>query len=233
MNFFNQMMGKSSTSEADEVSLLADWKSYSTNTPDVESGAGPSTSDTLFKHVDSARNITTDLFRTSYTAVSEGANSAVAGLPTAETFSVPTSTQLIYFFCFLAGGGVFLMLAFTIFLPIIILSPSKFAMSFTLGCLLIMTAFTMLKGWKQQMKHMMTRERLPFSAGYIGSIIATLYAALIMHSYLLSLLCSGLQVVALLYYMMSYFPGGTQGVKFMLGLFSNAVTRGLTSCFGK
>jgi hypothetical protein len=30
-------------------------------------------------------------------------------------------------------------------------------------------------------------------AAYIGSVVATLYAAVIMHSYLLSLLCSGLQ----------------------------------------
>ena len=36
-----------------------------------------------------------------------------------------------------------------------------------------------------------------------------------------------LQVVSLLYYLMSYFPGGTQGVKFMLGLFWQA----LQSCF--
>lgn len=32
-----------------------------------------------------------------------------------------------------------------------------------------------------------------------------------------------LQVVALLYYVMSYFPGGAQGVKFMLSMFYNAV----------
>lgn len=31
-------------------------------------------------------------------------------------------------------------------------------------------------------------------AGYIGSVLATLYAALFMRSYILSLLCSGLQV---------------------------------------
>ena len=69
----------------------------------------------------------------------------------------------------------------------------------------------------------------PFSAAaaYLGSIGATLYAALIMKSYILSLVCSGLQVVALLYYVLSYFPGGAQGVKFMLNMFVSAVT----SCF--
>lgn len=75
--------------------------------------------------------------------------------------------QLAYFFSFLAAGGVFLMLSFTIFLPTIIIAPSKFAMAFTLGCLLVMTAFSALRGWKQQFQHMMSKERLPFSAcGY-------------------------------------------------------------------
>lgn len=36
------------------------------------------------------------------------------------------------------------------------------------------------------------------------------------------------QVVALLYYLMSYFPGGTHGVKFMLNMFYQAVL----GCFG-
>ena len=79
-----------------------------------------------------------------------------------------------------------------------------------------------------QMAHMLSRERLPFSAAYFGSIVATLWAALVMKSYILSLVCSGLQVVALLYYILSYFPGGAQGVKFMLTMFVNAIT----SCFG-
>lgn len=34
----------------------------------------------------------------------------------------------------------------------------------------------------------------PSLSGYIASVLATLYAALVMRSYLLSLLCSGLQV---------------------------------------
>lgn len=84
-----------------------------------------------------------------------------------------------------------------------------------------------LRGWRQQVSAMMSAERLPFSAAYLGSIVATLYAALVMRSYLLSLVCSGLQVVALLYYLLSYFPGGTTGVRFVLGLFGQAVM----SCF--
>lgn len=71
----------------------------------------------------------------------------------------------MYFFALLAGGIVFLLLAFLFFLPVIILSPSKFALSFTLGCMLILAGFAQLRGWQQQLKHMLSRERLPFSSG--------------------------------------------------------------------
>jgi hypothetical protein len=71
----------------------------------------------------------------------------------------------MYFFSFVAAGAVFLALAFMLFLPIIIVAPSKFALSFTVGCMLIMAGFGQLRGWKQQLSHMMSQERLPVSAG--------------------------------------------------------------------
>lgn len=37
------------------------------------------------------------------------------------------------------------------------------------------------------------------------------------------------QVVALLYYLTSYFPGGAQGMKFMLSMFSTAIVNGASS----
>lgn len=82
--------------------------------------------------------------------------------------SIPSSQQLVYFFSFLAAGAVFLTLAFLLFLPVIILSPSKFALSFTLGCLCIMAGFIQLRGWKQQLQHMMSADRLPYSLGGCG-----------------------------------------------------------------
>mmetsp|Transcript_30621 Transcript_30621/g.78163 ORF Transcript_30621/g.78163 Transcript_30621/m.78163 type:complete len:238 (-) Transcript_30621:330-1043(-) len=223
-NLFGGAKTAASSSQAEQQSLLGDWNSYN-QAKDVE--AGPSTSDTLFQNVEKAGTSVSGFFKDSLTNISKGASTAVAALPSTETLSIPSTQQLAYFFAFLAGGGVMLALAFLFFLPVIILSPSKFALSFTLGCVLIMAGFAQLRGWKQQLGHMMTRERLPFSVAYLGSIGATLYAALIMHSYLLSLLCSGLQVVTLLYYLMSYFPGGTSGVRFVLGLFGQAAM----SCF--
>ena len=83
----------------------------------------------------------------------------------AASVQMPNMQQFTYFFAFLIAGLIFLVIAFSLFLPIIILAPNKFAISFTIASAFIMAALTALKGWRQQLQHMMTQERLPFTAG--------------------------------------------------------------------
>lgn len=226
----------SSSGTGQPPTLLSDWTSYSSGAAagprDVEAGAaGAAPSSTLFQSAGAAGTSVAGFFQDSLKTVSTNVTSGVSAVASGEAFSIPSGMQLAYFFAFLAGGGVFLLMSFMIFLPVIILSPSKFALSFTLGSLCIMAGFMQLRGWRQQMQHMLSQDRLPYSAAYVGSVFATLYAALMMHSYLLSLVCSGLQVVALLYYLMSYFPGGAQGVKFMLSMAYTAMLKCFASAY--
>lgn len=132
------------------------------------------------------------------------------------------------FVALMGGGAFFLFMAVFLFLPVIILAPSKFALSFTIGCCLVLSAFAALKGWRRQAQQMLAKERLPFTAGYLGSIGLTLYASVVLKSYLLSLLASGLQIVALMYYLAAFYPGGTDSVKWILSWVGSAVS----SCFG-
>ena len=62
---------------------------------------------------------------------------------------------------------------------------------------------------------------------------ATLYAALGMHSYILTVVFCGAQMVALLYYTLSYFPGGVHGLKYVLYSFQSAMMRCFLSIVGK
>jgi Got1/Sft2-like family len=79
--------------------------------------------------------------------------------------------------------------------------------------------------------------RLPIHiAGYVGSLLATLYASLFMHSYVLSLLCCVAQVGTLVYYVASFFPGGASGAQYVIGSMgrgglsvAGAVARGIFS----
>jgi hypothetical protein len=76
-----------------------------------------------------------------------------------------------------------------------------------------MGAVGALRGWAAQVTHMMAQERVVVSLAYVGSLLATLYSALAMHSYLLTVFTSLAQLVALLYYQVSYFPMGAQGLR--------------------
>ena len=78
---------------------------------------------------------------------------------------MPGTTQWVYFAALAGTGVLFLLLAFFIFLPMIILAPSKFAITFSLGSALIIASLGALKGWREMFGHMASKERLPFTAG--------------------------------------------------------------------
>ncbi|OBZ74919.1 Protein transport protein SFT2 [Grifola frondosa] len=90
----------------------------------------------------------------------------------------------------------------------------KFALAFSLGSLLVMFGFSVLIGPINHIKHLVTKERLPFSVAYLASLGLTLYFALGAHSYIGSLIGAIIQIVALASYVLAYFPGGTQTLRF-------------------
>ncbi|KAJ1911150.1 protein transport protein sft2 [Tieghemiomyces parasiticus] len=117
-----------------------------------------------------------------------------------------------FFFCALTGVFCFLLAFFT--LPMLVLAPQKFATAFTLGSLLLMLSLAFLKGLKTHFYHLISVARLPFTISYVGSMILTLYFSVGRQSYLGTLISSILQLVALVWYFVSYFPGGTNSLRF-------------------
>ncbi|THG10250.1 hypothetical protein TEA_003652 [Camellia sinensis var. sinensis] len=195
--------------------------------------------------------------------VSKGVREIPGNLQSA-TSNLPSGKSLMYFGILLATGVFFVFIAFTMFLPVIVLLPQKFALCFTLGCCLIIGSFFALKGPKNQFLHMSSKERLPFTLGFVGTMVGTIYVSMVLHSYILSVLFSVLQrlpftlgfvgtmvgtiyvsmvlhsyilsvlfsvlqVLALAYYAVSYFPGGSVGMKFML----SGITSSIMKCFGR
>lgn len=118
-----------------------------------------------------------------------------------------------YFFAGAAIGVGLISLAF-MFLPMIVFAPQKFALLFTLGSLSFMGSFSALRGHVAFGRHLMSRERLPFSATYVLSMVGTLWAALVYRSYILTVIFSGVQVAALSWFLLSYIPGGKKALGF-------------------
>ncbi len=117
-----------------------------------------------------------------------------------------------HFIALLLLSGLMFVLAGA-FLPLVLLRPQKFCLFFSLGSILSMASFAVLRGPIEQLKHMFSLQRLPFTSTYIGSLVLTLYAAFVMQSYLLVLLFMALQAGALGWYLLSYIPGGAPILK--------------------
>ncbi len=149
-----------------------------------------------------------------------------------------TQERLLTFFMLAFAAATLLLLAFFVGLPAAPLAPAKFAIPFTMGSLFNLGALAALRGVRGQLSHMAAPERLPLSAVYVGSMLATLWATFVMHSYILCVLASLIQLTALLWYSLSYFPGGMAGAK-LISMSAGRVLRpalgacagGLGSCF--
>ncbi|KAJ7830503.1 ER-to-golgi vesicle protein transport Sft2 [Mycena olivaceomarginata] len=125
-------------------------------------------------------------------------------------FALSRWERLLGFGGCLVGAAVCFFVAFMT-LPFFILPgrPRKFALSFSLGSLLVMFGFSVLIGPINHLKHLVTAERLPFTLVYFSSLGLTLYFALGLHSQLGSIVASVVQILALVSYVLAYFPGGS------------------------
>ncbi|KAF8584434.1 SFT2-domain-containing protein [Ramaria rubella] len=128
-------------------------------------------------------------------------------------FALSRWERLLGFGACLLGAAACFLVAF-ISLPLLALRPSKFALAFSLGSLLVMFGFAILSGPIAHLKHLCSKERLPFTFAYFGSLALTLYFAIGLKSYLGSLIGGIVQVIALLSYVLAYFPGGTSTLRF-------------------
>ncbi|KAG2178450.1 hypothetical protein INT44_001602 [Umbelopsis vinacea] len=115
--------------------------------------------------------------------------------------------------CVVLGLACFAM-AFFLFLPVLVVFPGKFAATFTLGSILMLLSVALLRGPWAHVKHMMSVERLPFTAAYVGTMALTLYFSLGARSYILTIIAAVLQIIALLWYFGSYVPGGVSTLRY-------------------
>ena len=112
------------------------------------------------------------------------------------------------------------------YIPVIVLKARKFALMFSLGSLFTMGSFSFLWGPCNHLQHLFSKDRLPFTSVYLGTLTATLYFALGLQSYMLTSVAAVGQVIALLWFVISYIPGGQTGMKFFARICSTMCRRG-------
>ncbi|XP_067830108.1 vesicle transport protein SFT2C [Heptranchias perlo] len=112
-----------------------------------------------------------------------------------------------------------------VYAPFMLLKARKFALLFTLGSLFLLGSMALLRGPWNQLRQLSSRDHLPFTAAYLGSLLATLYCALTLRSTVLTAVAATFQLLTLAGYLISSVPGGATGLRFIGGLFTSAFKR--------
>ncbi|CCK69536.1 Sft2p KNAG_0C04340 [Huiozyma naganishii CBS 8797] len=129
-------------------------------------------------------------------------------------FQLSRWERLLLFVCFVLGSVACFTLCFFLF-PVLAVKPRKFALLWTMGSLLFVLAFGVMMGPLAYLKHITSRERLPFSLFFFASCLSTLYCAAFIKSTVLTLVCAVAELIAVLYYSISYFPMGATGLRML------------------
>ncbi|PON72095.1 Vesicle transport protein, SFT2-like [Parasponia andersonii] len=112
----------------------------------------------------------------------------------------PTQRMYAFAACLIAGlACMFLSL-------IVFAKPIKFALLFTFGNVLAVGSTAFLLGAEQQIRMMFDSVRIFATAIYLGCVVLALICALWIHSKILTILAMIIEILALVWYSLSYIP---------------------------
>ena len=132
---------------------------------------------------------------------------------TTQAVGAMNSERVVWFLALSATSSAAYGLAFVFGVPTLVVAPAKFGLCLTMGSVTSVCAVGALRGAGAQLKHMTSEERLPASAAMTATTMMTLHAAVLKHSYVMTVFWSVLQTVSVGYYQVSYFPYGAQGFR--------------------
>ena len=134
---------------------------------------------------------------------------------------IEVEKNITVFLALLAMGS--LLLCFSIFMiPFIITSPSKFSLCFAFGSSLVLISFLFYHGTKNYILKLFDKKRFTITVLFICSILVGIVFSIGKH-YFISLLCSLFQLLSLVLFVLTFIPGGRNGI--------NCIKRQVTSPF--
>ena len=107
-------------------------------------------------------------------------------------------------------GSVLICFSFFL-LPLIITSPRKFSFCFAVGSIFILISFLFLVGTRNYVTKLLDNKRIFISISFILSIFIGIAFSLGSH-YFISLICSGIQLISMIMFILTFIPGGRVGI---------------------
>ena len=137
--------------------------------------------------------------------------------------SVEVERNIGVFVALVTIGSLILCMSFFL-LPFVLTSPKKFSFCFAVGSVLVLISFLFLVGTKKYVTKLFENKRLLISIMFILSIFIGIGFSLGNH-YFISLICSFIQFISLIMFILTFIPGGRAGI--------DCIKRTLTSPFTK
>lgn len=145
--------------------------------------------------------------------------------PWYEYLGLTRMQRYVAFALCIAASTLLLFIAF-FRMPLSVVFPGKFVLPLCLANLFLFTSFGFLHGFGSYAKHLVSRDRWPFTALFFGSTMATLYVAYFIQFYPVTLVFTLVQMAASLSYVVSYVPGGSTGLSFIGSTIKSKFTGG-------
>ena len=129
---------------------------------------------------------------------------------------------LLFILLILIGIGLIIFSFFL--LPMIMISPGKFSFCFAVGSIFILISFLFLVGTRNYVNKILDNKRIFISISFILSIFIGIGFSLGHHCFI-SLFCSGVQLISMIMFILTFIPGGRAGI--------DCIKRTLSSPFTK
>ena len=125
---------------------------------------------------------------------------------------------------FVTGMAIILMSLF--FLPLILISPKKFALLFALGTFVSISSFIFYYGTSKFLELLFNKDRMWFTMVYLTGFTGCLFFPTFFgKNYFLILVFSGLEMISTLFFILTFLPGGYSYIRMFTNLFISQFKR--------
>ena len=107
------------------------------------------------------------------------------------------------------------------FLPMAILAPKKFVSLFSLGCIVTITSFIFYYGTCDFLLMLFRKDRRFISIGFFFSIFIGFSFSFNPTYYIISLICTGIQMIVMIMFILSFIPGGKSGINLIISIITS------------
>jgi hypothetical protein len=138
--------------------------------------------------------------------------------PADYTFGLSLAQRWQAFGLLMCGSLTLYAMSLFVFLPLILFAPAKFASAFTFASLMWLLAMACVRGPRTMAATLFSNGNLLVTMAYLASIALTLYATMVVQSYLLTMVAVAVQLGAAAWYSASFIPGGTAAMSALSGM---------------